>query len=174
MVTGGGEVEFGARDQRSELTSAEEEQVVPIRIPGRRVRVEKGIRHPPHLVVYPAPHEHPRHPVLLRHAEREEIAARRPLIIAHLPAMGLRDQCQLAVIDRNHPHLAVLVAKRDALAVRRPLGRITKTLPAGSDLLSRLQSILPGDPHLLFAALIRDERDSRTIWRPARPLLVPP
>ncbi len=78
-------VEFDGRNLGRELATADEVEIVTLRIPYRIPRVEIFIGHAVQLVLGGAPDINMRHPAFGGgHAEREKGAARRPGIIANL------------------------------------------------------------------------------------------
>src|SRR5689334_1395883 len=124
------------------------------------------------LTVARAPDEDRVEPVLIRHAVRQMIAARRPGVVADLTSLRVCDFGYLLVGNRQDIDLAVFVAEGDAFPVGRPLWRVTKCLAATRELFRRTRSILCNNPNFFFSGCVRDVSDARSIRRPTRPFVV--
>ena len=147
-------VEFKRGNLRSELAIAEIVKIVALRIPRRTVGAKRFVGDLVKLAVAGAPNVDRVEAVVVRHAERQIFAARRPRIVAYLSSLRVGYLGQFLVSHRQYVDFAVLVAEGDAFAVRRPLGRIAERLAAGGQLFRLPVTILSNDPHFVLAALV--------------------
>src|SRR5205085_1596514 len=167
-----GVVELDGRNLRRELAVAQVVEVIARGVPRGVLRVEEADGDGVQLIVRGAPDVDARVVVRARHAEGEEVALRRPDVVANLAAPRIDDLRELAVVEREDEYLAVLVAEGDARAVGGPFGRVPHGVAARGDLLGGLRAVLLHDPDFFLAALVGDEGDARAVGRPARPLVV--
>src|SRR5207244_7396558 len=97
---------------------ADEVEIVPLRVPYRIYCIEHVISHTMNLTVRGAPNVDLREPVSIRgHTEGQIFSARRPDVIADLPAGRIDDFDQLAVGERHDRDFSVFVSEGDAFSV---------------------------------------------------------
>ena len=150
-------------DLRRVMTLGNEEKIVALCAPDRRIRVEEIRGDLARLTAGAAPDEDPEHPGLIVETEGEVAAVGRPLIAEHLTIAVVCDLDFGSVRHRDYKELAVLVREGDALAIRRPERVAELCFMAAADLFCFAVTSLIGDPDLVLPTRVGNVGDVLTI-----------
>ena len=157
---------------RRELPVGKVVEIVPVRIPRRVPLVEEVVRDPVQRAVGETPDVDGAELRGVGHREGEVASARRPDVVAKLPARLVRHVDDLLRLELDDVELPLLVAEGQVLAVRRPLRGVAHRPPAGRELLGLAGAVLRDQVDLVLAGRVRDVRDTPAVGRPARPPVV--